>query len=185
MVNSSVAHYFVLEIECTANIENLVTQTGGLVSGSNFPIGLQTISYLASNNCNNKSVCSFKVKVDYLRVDPNSLLPVPKSANAIVTKFSENNSHFFPSNNSPTFSTEIYPNPSTGVFNLKISSFIYTECHLTILNSIGSIISTQKQIINIGENTFPIYLQNFSDGVYFLNIVSENQEINSLKLIKN
>ena len=47
---------------CTVGSINL-TQTAGLASGSDFPIGQTTISYEATDGCNNVEVCSFTVNV--------------------------------------------------------------------------------------------------------------------------
>lgn len=181
-VNSNVAHYFILEIECSS-VQDIVYQTAGLVSGSSFPLGVQSVSYAATNKCSNRSDCRFNVNVDYFKIDPKNLLPVSQISNPILPKFLANVTSAL-SNNTSTITCTIYPNPSEGVFNLNVSSTVNSECHLSILTGIGSIISTEKYFINIGENKLPIDLSNFSDGLYFLNFVSENQVINTFRLIK-
>jgi len=48
---------------CSVNTNVNVNQTAGAASGSSFPIGTTTISYEATDNCNNTETCSFVITV--------------------------------------------------------------------------------------------------------------------------
>ena len=48
---------------CSVNTNVTVTQTVGSASGSSFPIGATTITYQATDNCNNTETCSFIINV--------------------------------------------------------------------------------------------------------------------------
>ncbi len=47
----------------TTGVGATVTQTGGLASGSSFPIGTTTVSYTATDDCGGTTTCSFDVIV--------------------------------------------------------------------------------------------------------------------------
>jgi len=70
----------------------------------------------------------------------------------------------------------IYPNPSTGIYNINIPKGLKLE--LTILNSIGATI-----ISNSIESNSMIDLSAYSNGLYFLQL-KENQNTKTFKLIK-
>jgi len=70
----------------------------------------------------------------------------------------------------------IYPNPSTGIYNLNIPNGLKVE--MTVLNSIGAILIS-KTI----ETNSTIDLSGFSNGLYFLQL-KEDQNIKAFKLIK-
>jgi len=48
---------------CSVNTDVTITQTTGGSSGANYPIGTTTISYQATDNCNNTENCSFTITV--------------------------------------------------------------------------------------------------------------------------
>ncbi|GEM_PF-779686 len=68
--NQFVAKKYVLEIPCSngggGNNDNdvTITQTGGASNGSNFSVGTTTVTYTATDNCGNTSICSFNVIVN-------------------------------------------------------------------------------------------------------------------------
>ncbi|MBI3511646.1 MAG: T9SS type A sorting domain-containing protein [Bacteroidetes bacterium] len=79
-------------------------------------------------------------------------------------------------NFSPDFN--IYPNPSSGIFNLHTDfSGAYD---VKIYNSLGEIVFAKE---NISGNDLPIDLQDESNGIYFLNIVS-GEKVSALKIVK-
>jgi hypothetical protein len=67
--------------------------------------------------------------------------------------------------NSPLFS--IYPNPSSGLINLKTNN--NTELEISIFNNLGSLL--QKENLIADQKTF--HLQ-YPDGIYFLNVKSKD-----------
>ena len=52
---------------CSVNSNVNVNQTAGAVSGSSFPTGTTTISYEATDNCNNTKTCNFVITVTALQ----------------------------------------------------------------------------------------------------------------------
>ncbi len=92
----------------------------------------------------------------------------------------------FVSNDKPIsdlFETQVYPNPSTGTFNLKIKSNYPTyaaieEFKIEIFNSVGAKIYQSK----VKEQT-SIDLNEYSSGIYYLKISYGETEMNH-KLVK-
>ena len=69
----------------------------------------------------------------------------------------------------------IYPNPNTGIFNLKIHSDVRTEAQLQVLNIMGQIVYLTQFEFN-GTYIQEIDLSGSSTGVYYLKVIS-NREI--------
>lgn len=77
----------------------------------------------------------------------------------------------------------VYPNPSSGEFNLNISGYDSQSIEFTVTNTLGSEIMNYSGVIN--EETFKkaIMLNSYPSGIYFLNLkVGDNRQI--IKLIK-
>ena len=66
---------------------------------------------------------------------------------------------------------KVYPNPSSGVFNLKTN--ISQPYNISILDITGKTIFTKNNIKPIGD-VYSINLNNYASGVYILNIESNN-----------
>ena len=76
----------------------------------------------------------------------------------------------------------VYPNPSSGIFTLELNNIIEKNTILTIVNSVGKVILSEK--LEIGERTKDINLSEFSKGIYFLEIETENRIINKKLIVK-
>lgn len=72
---------------------------------------------------------------------------------------------------------KIYPNPSTGIFNLEVKD----EVTVTIFDLVGKQIKTQQ--LGVGESAIDI--SNYTTGVYLLKAIGTNGQITVYKLIKN
>ena len=182
-VNSSMAHYFILEIECPNYIDNTLVQTMGNNSGSFFSLGSHSISFSAANNCGNKTDCRFNVTVDYSKINSLYSYPIYKSKTDEIPKFLSDVTNTN-DDSRITLNNTVYPNPSTGIFKIKPGREINTEGECVISNSIGNIILKQKFSLNNGDPEFQINLNNYPDGIYFLNLVSEDSGLNVFRLIK-
>ena len=72
--------------------------------------------------------------------------------------------------NSPT-NILIYPNPSTGVFNLNVSDLGAPIYKINIINTQGAIVST----LNIANNKQQIDLSALAKGIYFVHLLSNEK----------
>ena len=67
----------------------------------------------------------------------------------------------------------IYPNPNDGYFTIEFSSLITQNVQLKITNAIGELVFTDNLQSYIGEYKRQINLQDYSNGIYFLNIETQ------------
>lgn len=77
--------------------------------------------------------------------------------------------------------TFIYPNPSSGIFNLNIAAKSNTILYIT---NIFGVTIYENILKNSGNHKVELDLSNLSKGIYSLTIISET-EINNYKLILN
>ena len=82
-------------------------------------------------------------------------------------------------NNNTSFS--VYPNPSSGDFNIRLTSQTAEMLTLTVNNIVGQTVLT-KQVRVAGQTNETISLAGFDKGVYFLTI-DNNKEKQTVKLI--
>ncbi len=77
----------------------------------------------------------------------------------------------------------IYPNPSTGLFNLNINSTNATKAQINISNILGETVYSEQEQIN--NNTFSkvIDLQNLANGAYFVKAIVDNKTFSSKLII--
>jgi hypothetical protein len=75
----------------------------------------------------------------------------------------------------------IYPNPSSGLFNIQTAKPMTFD--YTIFDVTGKIILSQKNVSTKG-NKYTFNLNNYANGVYFLNMTSENSTITKKLMLK-
>ena len=71
---------------------------------------------------------------------------------------------------------EVYPNPSTSRFNIKINNLNHKDLNLIISDISGKII--YKDIIDVKSSKFihQLNLQNVSKGTYFLRLNTNSEQ---------
>jgi hypothetical protein len=74
----------------------------------------------------------------------------------------------------------VYPNPSKGILNVKVSNLFGLPDSLTISSSLGQIIYTKKVS---AEEDLSINTSSLSNGVYFITILKDNKK-KTLRFIK-
>jgi hypothetical protein len=87
----------------------------------------------------------------------------------------------FPNLSSSIFTTSdsvIYPNPTTGIINVRASENIKS---ISVFDILGKQISNK----DIHSNDTQIDITNYNAGIYYLKIFSENGVLETKKIIKN
>ena len=79
-------------------------------------------------------------------------------------------------------SLDVYPNPSRDVFNLEFISESKQSIEVRLLNLVGEIIFTENLDEFQGKYTHSFYLENYSKGIYLLELDTDNGIVNK-KLI--
>ena len=77
-------------------------------------------------------------------------------------------------------SFNVYPNPSNGIFNIKMRNNI-SEFEFEVIDITGKTIITKNKVLN---NSYQLNLSSFSSGLYFINI-SVDDQTSTKKLILN
>lgn len=108
------------------------------------------------------------------------IIPCPNNNNNKLTTLSEESLSIVLDNNKPNNSIIVYPNPATNILYIDgVKDNINT--YAKIINPLGNVLLT-KQIV---QNNTAVNISNLSPGVYFLNIVSDyNDVIFHEKIIK-
>jgi hypothetical protein len=91
-----------------------VIMTSNAFPGTTFPVGITTVTYTATDNYGNTTTCSFDVTV----VD--ACLGISDAGEEITMT--------------------IYPNPSTGVFNLLLSALPVDNAQIRVLDALGQVL---------------------------------------------
>lgn len=65
----------------------------------------------------------------------------------------------------------LYPNPATKTLNIQLPEIYKNNSLVTIVNSLGQIISSKK---NIGEGEQTLDISNLSSGIYFIKITNDD-----------
>ena len=77
---------------------------------------------------------------------------------------------------------DVYPNPSRDIFNVTFTSEDVQNLEVRIINVIGEVVYTEDLVQFVGEYTKQVDLATYTKGVYFLEITTNNEVLNS-KLI--
>jgi len=77
---------------------------------------------------------------------------------------------------------KVFPNPSSGIFNIQINSNTNEEVKLNFVNLLGEIIYSEKWTLKQDNNLKTFELNKLGKGIYFI-IVSDNTGIYSSRII--
>jgi hypothetical protein len=82
-------------------------------------------------------------------------------------------------NNEQDYKLSIFPNPSTGQFNLTLDNFVGEGIALSVYNSIGEIVHAER-IADNNENAYlqrQLDLSHLNKGTYFVQVISNEKSI--------
>lgn len=68
----------------------------------------------------------------------------------------------------------LYPNPTNGIVNISFEDVIQSQWKIEVYNSIGSLIYTEE-LTRIDKTEYKVDLSNFSKGMYFIKISTNNE----------
>ena len=86
--------------------------------------------------------------------------------------------------NSQLTNISVYPNPSRGEFNISFDLESRQDVNLSITNYLGEVVFTEELKGQEGQYNKTIDLGNKANGVYMLNITTNNQNINQKIVIQ-
>ncbi len=80
-----------------------------------------------------------------------------------------------------TLEMKVFPNPTIGIANLKITSKNTDNFNYQLFDINGKILSKIEKISNLETS---VDLRNYSKGIYLLQITVQNKKVKSFKIIK-
>lgn len=78
---------------------------------------------------------------------------------------------------------DVYPNPSTGIFQLDMALYSEADVNVKVFNTLGKLVH-QAALKNISEKVHQIDLSGQSAGIYWLQLTI-NGEIRNIKIVKS
>ena len=72
---------------------------------------------------------------------------------------------------------DVYPNPTRDIFNASFISEEIQTLSIRVLNIVGEVIYEESLEEFVGEYTKQISLSDYSNGIYLLEIIDNNQSI--------
>ncbi|MES2618414.1 MAG: PKD domain-containing protein [Bacteroidota bacterium] len=75
----------------------------------------------------------------------------------------------------------IFPNPTNGVFNIKLDAYVNNSMFVEIYNSIGEVVKT----LTVDSNNVNIDLSNYTNGVYMVKVIADNQVATKQIILNN
>jgi hypothetical protein len=136
-----------------------VTQTGGLASGSVFPLGTTTNTFKVVDAAGNTSSCSFTVNI-VLCLPPN----------------------YEPT---PVFSIKAYPNPATDFVNFTVKTNSPKNMTIKLYDIFGFLVATPVEITgNATESTVQMDVSRLRRGIYVYTLSTGNKILYINKIVK-
>ncbi|PBQ31846.1 hypothetical protein CNR22_08715 [Sphingobacteriaceae bacterium] len=68
----------------------------------------------------------------------------------------------------------LYPNPSTGVTNLIVSSGRSSDATVTVINALGQVVYNKTTNLTAGSTTLQVDLKNLADGIYTVSLTTND-----------
>ena len=81
------------------------------------------------------------------------------------------------SNNKNNFQSAIYPNPGNGSLNISWKQTLNADMEIKVIDAAGRLVAKGKKNSNAGVNLANLNLSNLQNGVYFVQLTSENGTI--------
>lgn len=79
----------------------------------------------------------------------------------------------------------VYPNPSTGHYDVVFSADKSSDLSYKVFNILGQEVRTGTYSSSIGKNNIKLNMSDLTNGVYILNIFDKGDIVHKQKLIKN
>jgi Secretion system C-terminal sorting domain/PKD domain/SprB repeat len=78
----------------------------------------------------------------------------------------------------------IYPNPVNNILNIDLKMNKSENITIKVFNTLGQTLISDKQTVQDGATSLSYNTESLESGIYFISIISESNEIKTLKFIK-
>jgi hypothetical protein len=69
----------------------------------------------------------------------------------------------------------VYPNPSKNGSFININSGSENTVNVSVINSLGAVVSSKQVALNMGSNTIPTESEKLNAGIYYIKLSGNNQ----------
>jgi hypothetical protein len=80
---------------------------------------------------------------------------------------------------------ELYPNPASDKVNLSFLSASAQKANMIITNQLSQTVEKNEVILQEGSNLLEIATREYANGIYFINLETENGKLTRKLVIKN
>ncbi len=119
--------------------------------------GIYTVSLIAYGNCNNDTL-TFEV------------IPTVVSVEELIEESGR---------------VSVYPNPTNGNFNIKLEGIIANSIQVSIIDITGQIVDVDILSEVSGNAIYSKDISMLSDGIYFVNLILNNNQSKVIRVVKN
>ena len=78
----------------------------------------------------------------------------------------------------------IYPNPSSGLFNLALNSNFKSDVTVALYDTKGKLVKLKSEHINTGSNFIEFNANNLAEGLYLINLTDGKNSISRQIIIR-
>ncbi|MFN3405035.1 MAG: T9SS type A sorting domain-containing protein [Cytophagaceae bacterium] len=75
----------------------------------------------------------------------------------------------------------VYPNPASNLLNVDLSNLNGRATAITLTNAAGNVVVEQS---NVNSNVCPLSVEGLTEGIYFLQVISENKVYNQKVVVR-
>ncbi|HNY06755.1 MAG TPA: T9SS type A sorting domain-containing protein, partial [Bacteroidales bacterium] len=86
--------------------------------------------------------------------------------------------------NLPANSLKVYPNPANGQFTVSLPETKATTSQVALYDFTGRCVYSTMKYVNASENSFSVSTENFTPGLYILQVRSGEKIYNQKVLVK-
>ena len=116
-----------------------------------------TYTYTDNNSCSNSSTTNITV---------NACIGMEEEVNAVNT-------------------LNVFPNPANNIINVSMSG-LNEQTQIVMMNAVGQVVLTEKSSLTASVNeTLQFDVQELSNGVYFMNVITENGNKKTVRVVIN
>lgn len=116
-------------------------------------------------------------------VSPNSV-PAHLANGATLGPCSEKSGYFGDESDILTFSCNVYPNPSNGVFNLEITMLEVGNAKVAVKDMLGRIMVSKTHNLGQGVNYIEMDLSYLSQGMYVIELIAGHEKVTQALVVQ-
>jgi hypothetical protein len=133
--------------------------------------GTPNYVYLWSNSKTTATVTGLSANTYTVKVTDKNGCTVTASATLVT----EGGPRLINPNDQPSVTVSVLPNPSDGLFNIKVIAFDQTTAWLELMDLTGRVVITEEMPLIAGNNSMMLDAQAYPKGIYMLRFTASHK----------